>query len=292
MPRDRKTEKTSESLPNSPKTNPRLYEKTKNEYIFKTQPDKIAERMDNPRKSQQNVIHNIKSFMLDKLLNYSAKKTPSKKKLKNKLEVKHKPLSNMPVFPNFPQKVKKEKKSTGTLKSLQISPQIRQLKENPNLEENPRIMNSFIPLKQSNNLLPEKHSLFENMFTDAENEKFEFGFKMFPQENFDSITKQTGNTNNSIALPTFPSSPFEIQTTKSPHPKASISTIPTSRPTFAPMFSITPFVVSFDDQDVGGGQVRRNFRVSTPPPTSTTRKMDYEIFKEYFPEIEIKKINS
>ena len=164
-PKDSKTKKTSESLPNSRKANSHEFEKTKNEFIIKSHPDKIAERIDNPRKSQQNVIHNIKSFMLDKLLNYSVKKTPSKHKSKNKLIVKHKPKSNMPVFPNFPQKVKKEKKTTGNLKLPIISPQMKQLKKNPNSEEKPRIINHFIPLKQSNELRPKKQSIFDDMFT-------------------------------------------------------------------------------------------------------------------------------
>ena len=50
------------------------------------------------------------------------------------------------------------------------------------------------------------------------------------------------------------------------------------------MFSITPFIWIFD------GQVGKEIIVTSPPAIKTTQKMDYQIFKEYFPDIEINKI--
>ena len=297
MPKDKKKKKVNAKPENKPKLDTHKYEveKNKKKYLTKTRHDKIEERIDNPHTSHQNVIHNIKSFMLDKLLKYSTKKTPSKQKLRNKFEVKHKTLSNMPIFPNFPQKKEKEKKTIGNLKPHLISTPFNHLKQKSSSAEKPRIIKSFTSLEPSKVLPPKQEPIFDNFFTDTENDEFEFGFKMFPQENFDSFTKSTEETphpHNSITLPPITSRPYKIDTTKSPQPKSSITTISTSRPTFAPMFSITPFVVSFDDQFVGGAEVRRNFKVTNPPTKRTTQKMDYEIFKEYFPEIEIKKITS
>ena len=74
------------------------------------------------------------------------------------------------------------------------------------------------------------------------------------------------------------------------------------------MFSVTPFVTSFGQQvggggggdqlyggggaEGGGGQIRREYKATPLPSVRTTQKMNYEIFREYFPDLEIKKISS
>ena len=141
-------------------------------------------------------------------------------------------------------------------------------------------------------------------------EEFDFGFKLFPVNNFDSIKFNSKNSKlNSkrqqfAPPPSFSSDQLKIL----PHKQQQKSETPTpfARPTFSPMFSVTPFVTSFGQQvggggdqlyggggaGGGGGQIRREYKATQLPSVRTTQKMNYEIFREYFPDIEIKKISS
>merc|ERR1711915_320197 len=68
-------------------------------------------------------------------------------------------------------------------------------------------------------------------------------------------------------------------------------------PTFAPFFSITPFV-NFDSGSVPARKEkektvnRRTFKITPTAYPETTTQMDMEIIRQYFPEIELKKLQT
>ena len=103
-------------------------EPKKEPHQFKSKPDVLTERMDssNPEKDKQtsNMFFNIKSFMLNKIMDHPVKKNISNNKFNrdNQFKMKTKPQSKqngankeivkMPVFPNFPQKGANQRENT------------------------------------------------------------------------------------------------------------------------------------------------------------------------------------
>ena len=294
-----------------------LEQKKKKSPQFESKPDVLTERMDGnkPDKDQQKnnkVFFNLKSFMLDKLMEHPVKKTNSKTnfkkvnqfKIKSKPQSKQKHLDTMPVFPNFPQKALKQKENTFMFKPTQTPrTPVREAYQKPNNN----IVHPFI-----HNFLIGTTNEPETKPTDIKLEEFDFGFKLFPVDNFDSMkfnlknSKQNSKHQQFAPPPSFPSDQLKLFPHK--QQQKSETHTPFARPTFAPMFSVTPFVTSFGQQvggggggdqlyggggaGGGGGQIRREYKATPLPSVRTTQKMNYEIFREYFPDIEIKKMSS
>ena len=165
----------------------------------KAESDKLTERMDSTHQPQHSVISNIKSFMLNKLM----KKKPAKKpvlKLRSKnvsqLKVQPNLKAHMPVFPNFPQKEKKTKKTQFRFQPLQMKNPVKQkIVKQQAREEVSSVIDKFV-----NDQFKEPNT------KQSEREEFDFGFKMFPLENFNSESKQiqdNSNPSNVIPFPTF-----------------------------------------------------------------------------------------
>ena len=280
-PKDRRSQVASELDRNKPGAETNLYRNNKEkndetEHLTKT-PDKLQDRIGNrysdiTYKSHQNIRKNIESSMLKKLMRYSVKTTLPLPKSRNLFEDKQKLESNMPVFPNFPQTLENNLSKV----------------KHP-LVEKSTIMD-FAPLERSKVLPPKQRTYLKNFVNDRDNELFDFGSKLFLIKNSSSAPRPP----RSSPFRKFSSRPFEIIANKSHQPRKSLSKKSMITPTLAPMFSITPFIWRFDGQDGGGlgGQVRREIIVTSPPTIRTTQKMDYQIFKEHFPDIEIKKITS
>ena len=120
--------------------------------------------------------------------------------------------------------------------------------------------------------------------------------KNIPFQTFSSHEKKPQNEPTpikNVPYPTFSSNQFKVFPHNPTKYETSTTPILHPRPTFAPMFSITPFVASFSQLAGGGGgdgQNRREYKATTKPAARTTQKMDLDIFREFFPEIELKKI--
>merc|ERR1711892_818397 len=270
------------------------------------QPDVLTERMDSikadkDQETNNNIFFNLKSFMLNNLMEHPVKKTASKTKFKkvNQFKITPKPqskqigvkkhLNNMPVFPNFPQKAVKQSVNTFMFQPTRTTVHEPHKKEtNKNNAVQPFIDPFLIGTLNE----PETKQ------TDIKLEEINFGFKLFPVDNFDSVQFKFENSKQDSKPQKFVPTSVQLKIHPQKQQQKSKTSTPFARPTFKPMFSVTPFVTSFihhigggggqhagggggGGQHVGGGdQIRREYK-ATPLPSyvRTTQETNYEIFR-------------